>query len=198
MLARQLKAFIEILFVNRNKLCSRAFRKWVLMAVWKLVNRHIFWWLQILGTGFFQHIRNGNTYTTVNNFCLVISLLIKCQSLLGLSRLINKALRNLQLLRTHHGKHFPISVLWLTGLEQSVPLLLKIQVTRTFWKKIIWDDLYEKNYLHIHILMKTVLVVCYSDLIERCHIWPYHFGENVKYSPKFSSFKTWLALWPWK
>lgn len=120
-----------------------------------------------LGHRFISAYSKWHSYTAQNNFCPVTTSLIKCQFLLQISCLYKQRPKQITVANVHHSEHLLVSVQRMVSLEQSMSLLLKIQVTWSFWKKKkncirwpIWDD-----DLHIHILMKTVLVVCFSVLM---------------------------------
>lgn len=78
----------------------------------------------------------------------------------------------------HHSEHLLVSLQWMVCLEQSMPLVLKIQVTWSFWKKknyirwCIWEWWFA--YPHFKENSACSLFFFSHATIECCHMWPYY------------------------
>lgn len=157
-----------------------------------------------LGHRFISAYSKWHSYTAQNNFCPVTTSLIKCQFLLQISCLYKQRPKQITVANVHHSEHLLVSVQRMVSLEQSMSLLLKIQVTWSFWKKK--KKLHKMTYLgwwfaYPHFNENSACSLLFSShaTIQCCHMWPYYLLEkNGDYVPRFLSFKIWFVLWPWK
>lgn len=77
----------------------------------------------------------------------------------------------------HNSEHLLISVLWLSSLEQSKPLTIKIQETWNFWKNNhLWRPIWEKWSAYPHFSKNNACSLLFrsNGTIECCHIGSYY------------------------